>query len=55
MIVIYNIQNIYIFVLFLSAPIRIASVEPVNSTAAVRVMWTFLNIPVVDHYTVQGE
>ena len=39
------------FVLFLSAPISVASVEPLSRTA-VRVTWTPLNLPVVDHYTV---
>ena len=34
-----------------TATISLLSVEPINSTA-VRVTWTPLNLPVVDHYTV---
>ena len=37
--------------LFLSAPISVVSVELVSNTA-VRVTWTPLNLPVVNHYTV---
>ena len=44
-------KNFSVYFCLYTAIISLMSVEPVNSTA-VRVTWTSLNLPVVDHYTV---
>ena len=47
----FDDHSLYVSKLFLSATVSVVSVESASYTA-VRVTWTPLNLPVVDHYTV---